>query len=157
VSVALVLGGFVLLLVDRRDHAEHYREVEAIPPWRALGIGLFQTLAMIPGVSRSGATIVGALLLGVERRTAAEFSFFLAIPTMLGASVFDLWKNRAVLDAEGLSVIAVGFALAFLSALLVVRPFVAFVGRHGFAPFGVYRIALGSAMLWLLWTGSAAR
>ncbi len=152
VAVALVVGGFVLLWADRRPHAERYGEVEAIPPLRALGIGLFQTLAMIPGVSRSGATIVGALLLGVTRRTAAEFSFFLAIPTMLGAAVFDLWKNRDVLDVDDLALVATGFAVAFLAALAVVRPFVAFVARHGFAPFAVYRIALGSVLLWLLAT-----
>ncbi len=153
VAMALIVGGFVLLWADRREHAQHYRSVEGIPWRRALGIGLFQTLAMVPGVSRSGATIVGALLLGVERRTAAEFSFFLAIPTMVGASVFDLWKNRETLSAEGLGVIAVGFGVAFLAALLVVRPFVAFVGRHGFGVFGLYRIALGSVILLALLAG----
>jgi undecaprenyl-diphosphatase len=105
---------------------------------------------MIPGVSRSGATIMGALLLGVDRKTATEFSFFLAIPTMLGATVYDLYKNRALLGAEDFNVIAVGFVAAFLSALLVVRTVVGFVARHGFAPFAWYRIALGTLALGLL-------
>jgi undecaprenyl-diphosphatase len=102
---------------------------------------------MIPGVSRAGATIMGAMLMGVDRRTATEFSFFLAIPTMLGATVYDLWKNRALLASEDLAVIAVGFVAAFAAALVVVRAVVGFVARHGFAPFGWYRIALGSVAL----------
>ena len=105
---------------------------------------------MIPGVSRSGATIMGALLLGVERRTAAEFSFFLAIPTVLGATVFDLYKNRGTLDFDGGALIAAGFVAAFVAALFVVRALVSFVGRHGFGPFAWYRIAIGAIMLAIL-------
>ena len=105
---------------------------------------------MIPGVSRSGATIIGALLMGVERKTAAEFSFFLAIPTMVGATVYDLYKNRATLSWEGGEVIAVGFLAAFISALIVVRAVIGFVSRHGFAPFAYYRIAVGIVMLGVL-------
>jgi undecaprenyl-diphosphatase len=108
---------------------------------------MIQTLAMVPGVSRSGATILGALMMGVERRTAAEFSFFLAIPTMLGAVVYDTYKNFDTLTSEGSLIIAAGFAAAFLAGLLVVRGLVVFVGRYGFAPFGWYRIALGAVML----------
>jgi undecaprenyl-diphosphatase len=147
VSVALVLGGIAILVIERLRPVPRIRAVEEFSPRLALGIGLAQCLAMVPGVSRSGATIMGALLLGVERRTAAEFSFFLAIPTMLGAASFDLWQNRATLTAEGGFVIAVGFFAAFVVALFVVRWFVEFVGRHGFAPFAWYRIGLGGIML----------
>jgi undecaprenyl-diphosphatase len=110
-------------------------------------------LALIPGVSRSGATIVGGLVFGLDRRTATEFSFFLAIPTMFGATAYDLWRNRALLDADGMLVIAVGFAAAFAAALLVVRTVVGFVARHGFAPFAWYRIAVGVLMLAILGLG----
>jgi undecaprenyl-diphosphatase len=147
VSVALVLGGIAILAIERLRPVPRIHAVEEFSPRLALGIGLAQCLAMVPGVSRSGATIMGALLFGVERRTAAEFSFFLAIPTMLGAAVFDLWQNRATLSAEGGLVIAVGFLAAFVVALFVVRWFVEFVGRHGFAPFAWYRIGLGGVLL----------
>ncbi|MBL8831294.1 MAG: undecaprenyl-diphosphate phosphatase, partial [Rhodospirillales bacterium] len=113
-------------------------------------IGCCQVVAMIPGVSRSGATIMGALLMGVDRKTATEFSFFLAIPTMLGATVYDLWKNRALLGDGDYAVIAVGFVTAFVAALFVVRTVVAFVSRHGFVPFAWYRIAVGSLALAVL-------
>jgi undecaprenyl-diphosphatase len=147
VSVALVLGGIAILVIERLRPVPQIRAVEELSPRLALGIGVAQCLAMVPGVSRSGATIMGALLFGVERKTAAEFSFFLAIPTMLGAASFDLWQNRAALTAEGGLVIAVGFLAAFVVALFVVRWFVGFVGRHGFGPFAWYRIGLGSLLL----------
>ena len=150
VSVALILGGAAILVIERVRPAATRTSIEAFPPALSLGIGAFQVLAMIPGVSRSGATIMGALLLGVERKTAALFSFFLAIPTMLGATAYDLFKNRHVLDAGGAEVIAAGFVVAFLAALVVVRWLVGFVGRHGFAPFAWYRIALGTVMLVIL-------
>lgn len=152
VSVALIVGGIVLLWVEPHVGKPKTFEVEEFSPALALKIGFFQVLSMIPGVSRAGATIVGALLLGVDRRAAAEFSFFLAIPTMLGASTLDLYKNSALLTMDDAQVIAVGFVAAFLSALVVVRTFVGFVGRHGFAVFGWYRIVVGSAMLILLAT-----
>jgi undecaprenyl-diphosphatase len=110
-------------------------------------IGLFQCLAMVPGVSRSGATIVGAMLLGADKRSAAEFSFFLAMPTMAGAFSYDLYKNYRILDANDITLIAVGFVAAFFSALVVVRGFLAFVTRHGFTPFAWWRIVVGSAGL----------
>src|SRR5690606_12649763 len=113
----------------------------------ALVIGIFQCLAMVPGTSRSGATIVGALLMGVGRRAAAEFSFFLAIPTMTGAFVYDLWKTGAQLDMSDAAVIVVGFITAFLAAVLVVRTLLDFVSRHGFALFGWWRIILGGIVL----------
>ena len=152
VSVALIAGGIAILLIERLRPAPVHRSIEAFSPGLSLGIGFCQVLAMIPGVSRSGATIMGALLLGVDRKTATLFSFFLAIPTMLGATVYDLFKNRHTLDASGAEVILVGFIVAFLSALLVVRWLVGFVGRHGFGPFAWYRIVLGVAMLGLLLT-----
>jgi undecaprenyl-diphosphatase len=150
VATSLVLGGIAILLIERARPNPTIHGMEQLPLSRALAIGALQCLAMIPGVSRSGATIMGALLLGVDRRTAAEFSFFLAIPTMFGAVVYDLYKNRASLTLDGGIVIAVGFVAAFLTALLVVRAVIGFVARHGFAPFAWYRIALGTLALVLL-------
>lgn len=150
VSIALILGGVAILLIERFRPPPMHHAIDAFSPGLSLGIGLCQVLAMIPGVSRSGATIMGALLLGVDRKTATLFSFFLAIPTMVGATVYDLFKNRHTLDSTGGEIIAVGFVVAFLSALLVVRWLVGFVGRHGFGPFAWYRIALGTGMLGLL-------
>ncbi|MFV3128235.1 undecaprenyl-diphosphate phosphatase [Niveispirillum sp. KHB5.9] len=150
VSVALIVGGIVILLAERMVPQPRHFAVEEFSPKLSLSIGFAQCLAMIPGVSRSGATIIGALLMGVERKAAAEFSFFVAIPTMLGAATYDLYKNREVLQFDNVGMIAVGFATAFLSALLVVRWVVGFVSRHGFAPFAWYRIVIGSIMLaWL--------
>lgn len=150
VSVALIGGGVAILVIERVRPAATRSSIEAFPPALSLGIGAFQVLAMVPGVSRSGATIMGALLLGVERKAATLFSFFLAIPTMLGATAYDLFRNRHTLDAAGAGVIAVGFVAAFLAALAVVRWLVGFVGKHGFAPFAWYRIALGALMLGIL-------
>ena len=150
VSVALILGGVAILVIERVRPAPVHDQISAFSPRLALSIGAFQVLAMIPGVSRSGATIMGALMLGVERRTATLFSFFLAIPTMVGATVYDLYKNRNTLDFDGATVIGVGFVVAFLAALLVVRWLVGFVSRHGFGPFAWYRIVLGVGMLGIL-------
>jgi undecaprenyl-diphosphatase len=152
VSIALIVGGILILVIERSRPTARVHRVEDFSPGLALKIGFVQCLAMIPGTSRSGATILGALLLGVERKTAAEFSFFLAIPTMLGATVYDVYKNRETLSADGGIAIAIGFTVAFIVALFVVRAFVEFVGKHGFAPFAWYRIALGSFMLLLLAT-----
>lgn len=150
VAMALVSGGVLILLIERFRPAPVHHDSTAFGWKLALKIGFCQALAMIPGTSRSGATIMGALLLKVERRAATEFSFFLAIPTMLGATVYDLYKNRALLDWSALEIIAIGFVAAFVSALLIVRGVIAFISRHGFAPFAYYRIALGSLMLVLL-------
>ena len=150
VCVTLILGGVAILLIERNLPEPRWFKVEQFSAPLALGIGCAQMLALVPGVSRSGATILGALLMGVERKTAAEFSFFVAIPTMFGAVVYDLYKNRAGLSDDGLLLIAIGFAAAFLAAALVVRGVLAFIGRYGFAPFGWYRIALGAGMLALL-------
>ena len=150
VSVALVVGGFAILAIERWKPAPTVASVDQFRLRLALAIGLCQTVAMIPGVSRSGATILGAVLLGVERKAATEFSFHLAVPTMLAATIYDLHRNWSTLDASGGAVIGIGFITAFLSALLVVRWVVGFVSRHGFAPFAWYRIVLGATMLVLL-------
>ena len=127
-----------------------FNSVEEIAFGTALSIGLIQCTAMLPGVSRSGATIMGGLMMGVERKTAAEFSFFLAVPTMMAATVYALWKDRALLSADDLDMIAIGFTAAFVVAVIVVKAFVALVGRFGFAPFAYYRIIVGSAaLIWL--------
>lgn len=150
VSLSLIWGGIAILLIEKVKPAPVIMTAEAMPLKTALAIGFIQCLAMIPGTSRSGATIMGALLLRVERKAAAEFSFFLAMPTMLGATVYDIYKNHAALTLDGVGVIAVGFVAAFLSAILVVRGLLAWLSRHGFQPFAWYRIALGSLMLILL-------
>jgi undecaprenyl-diphosphatase len=155
VAVSLVVGGFAILLIERNLPATTTPTVDDMRPGLAFKIGLVQCLAMIPGVSRSGATIMGSLLLGLSRPAAAEFSFFLAIPTMVAATAYDLWKNRAFLSLDDAGIIAIGFGMAFLCALLVVRALVAFVSRHGFAPFAWYRIALGAAALVGLWLVSS--
>jgi undecaprenyl-diphosphatase len=150
VAIALILGGVAILVIERNLPAVRYDSVERMPLWLAVAIGVGQCVAMIPGVSRAGATIMAALLLGVQRRTAAEFSFFLAVPTMIAATVYDLWKNRATLSFDGSLLIAIGFVAAFVSALIVVRWFIGFVGRHGFGPFAWYRIILGTIILAIL-------
>jgi undecaprenyl-diphosphatase len=146
VVVTLILGGVAILVIERHLPAPRDHTVEDMPARTALYIGFCQCVSMIPGVSRAGATIMGALLLGIDRRTATEFSFFLAVPTMIAASVYDLYKNRAVLSADNLELIAIGFVVAFLSALIVVRGLIGFVSRHGFGPFAWYRIAIGIVM-----------
>ncbi|MGE4323297.1 MAG: undecaprenyl-diphosphate phosphatase [Sphingobium sp.] len=152
VAWALIVGGVAILLIERAVRQGRFAGIADIPIARVVGIGLMQCIAMIPGVSRSGATIMGALLLGVERRTAAEFSFFLAIPTMLGATTLELIKkgDQVASAAVGWDSIALGFVVSFLVALLVIRWFVGLVSRRGFAPFAWYRIVAGiGALLWL--------
>jgi len=150
VAIALIVGGIIILLLERMVKNVRFHSVEDIPFGTALSIGLMQCTAMLPGVSRSGATIMGGLMMGVERKTAAEFSFFLAVPTMMAATVYALWKDRALLSADDLDMIAIGFTAAFVVAVIVVKAFVALVGRYGFAPFAYYRIIVGSAaLLWL--------
>lgn len=146
VCASLVLGGIAILLIEKWKPATRIIDVENLTPRTSFQIGLFQCLAMVPGVSRSGATILGAVMLGVERKTAAEFSFFLAIPTMLGATVVELWKARDVLNPDDTAIIAVGFVAAFVSAIFVVRWLVEFVSHHGFAIFGWYRIIFGTLL-----------
>ena len=153
IAVMLIIGGVVLLYVDRLAATPQHDDAMRLPLRKALLIGLFQLLALVPGVSRSGATIVGGLLLGASRRAAAEFSFFLSMPTMLGAFAFDLWKSRNLLDSGDLAEIAVGFAAAFVTAVIVVRWLLGYVSRHGFAIFGWWRIVVGSLALAALLAG----
>ncbi|PIR37121.1 MAG: undecaprenyl-diphosphatase [Alphaproteobacteria bacterium CG11_big_fil_rev_8_21_14_0_20_39_49] len=150
VSVSLIVGGILILIIEKTAPKPKYDSIEKISFKTALMIGFAQALAMIPGTSRSGATIMGSLLLKVERKTATEFSFFLAIPTMLGATVYDLYKNSDILSFDNLAIIAIGFFAAFFAALLVVRTVINFISTHGFKPFAYYRIVLGTIMLILL-------
>ena len=174
ICVALILGGLVLLWVDARHKpqvdsvapiegstgdwagasradrahgAAVYDDAMRFPLGMCLAIGFCQCLAMIPGVSRSGSTIVGALLLGASKRAAAEFSFFLAMPTMAGAFAYDLYKNRALLKFDDMALVGVGFVCAFVTALIVVRVALDFISRHGFAPFAWWRLIVGAAGL----------
>ena len=147
ICIMLILGGGVLLWVDTLKLRPIHTDAMAFPKSLALKIGFIQCLAMIPGVSRSGSTIVGGLLLGASKPAAAEFSFFLALPTMAGAFAYDLYKNRDALNADDALLIAVGFVAAFLAAITVVRGLLAFVSRHGYAPFGWWRIAVGGVGL----------
>lgn len=151
VSLALIVGGVAILLVERVIPPARYHAIESFPAPLALKIGLCQCLALIPGVSRSGASILGALLMGVDRKVAAEFSFFLAVPTMAGATAYDLYKNWRGMSIDDGALIVVGFVVAFVAAALVVKTLVDFVGRYGFAPFGWYRIVVGLGMLALLY------
>ncbi|MFA5951629.1 MAG: undecaprenyl-diphosphate phosphatase [Hyphomicrobium sp.] len=151
ICVMLILGGLVLLAIDKVKFEPIYKDVTVIPPWVAFKIGLCQCLAMIPGVSRSGSTIVGGLLFGADKRTAAEFSFFLAMPTMAGAFAYDLYKNWHNLNPDDALNIGVGFVTAFVAAVVVVRYALDFIGRHGFTPFAWWRIIVGSAGLAGLW------
>lgn len=151
IAVMLIVGGVILLFADRLAQHPKYDEAEDFPLPMAFKIGVVQCLAMIPGVSRSGATIVGALALGASKRAAAEFSFFLSMPTMAGAFAFDLMKNREVLHSAALSNIAVGFVFAFLSAVIVVKWLLGYVSAHGYALFAWWRIVVGCAALLGLW------
>lgn len=153
VAVALVLGGIAILLIERRAKVPHTFDTETMG-WRtALSIGFIQCMAMVPGVSRSGASIMGAMLVGVERKAAAEFSFFLAVPTMLAAASYDLYKSRDLLNGAAWDIIAVGFVTSFIVAMLVVRWMMAFITRHGFVPFAYYRIAIGLLLAALILSG----
>jgi undecaprenyl-diphosphatase len=149
VALALIVGGIAILLIERWQPATRHEEVESLPPRTALGVGLVQVLALVPGVSRSGATILGGYALGMSRRAAAEFSFFLAIPVMVAASGYDLFKSRDALSVADVPIFAVGFVVAFASALVVIRAFIGFVSRSSFAAFAWYRIAAG--LLLLVW------
>jgi undecaprenyl-diphosphatase len=155
VAVALILGGIAILVIERLVKETPVVGVAEMPLRTVIGVGLIQCLSMIPGVSRSGATIMGALSLGVERRTAAEFSFFLAIPTMVGATTLELVKHHDTLMAGasgiGFGTVAVGFVVSFVVAIAIVKAFVHYISRHGFAPFAWYRIVIGAAAVaWLL-------
>lgn len=155
VAVAFIVGGIAILAIEMTVKPGEIVGVAEMPLRTAVGVGILQCLSMIPGVSRSGATILGGLSLGLERRTAAEFSFFLAVPTMIGATVLEFARHRDALLTDaggvGISSIAAGFIVSFIVAILVVRAFVRYVSRRGFAPFAWYRIVAGSLALgWLL-------
>ncbi|MBZ3693899.1 undecaprenyl-diphosphate phosphatase [Phyllobacterium calauticae] len=147
ICIMLIVGGIILLWVDRLDLKPRYTNVMDYPLSLCLKIGFIQCLAMIPGTSRSGSTIVGALLLGADKRSAAEFSFFLAMPTMAGAFAYDLFKNRDVLTLNDASLIAIGFVAAFISGVFVVRYLLDYVSRHGFALFAYWRVIVGTVGL----------
>jgi undecaprenyl-diphosphatase len=147
VAAALVLGGLAILLIERWRPRERVAEVEHVPPGTALGIGLAQVLSLVPGTSRSGATILGGYALGLSRRAAIEFSFFLAIPVMFAATLYDLLKSLGSLTAADAPAFAVGFVVAFLSALVVVQGFLRYVSRHSFTAFAWYRIVFGVLLL----------
>jgi undecaprenyl-diphosphatase len=150
ICISLIIGGVVLLVIDRFAPRPTKHDAMTLPVGTSLAIGLFQCLALIPGVSRSGATIVGSMLMGVEKRVAAEFSFLLAIPVMAGAFVVDAWESRDQLSTDHIGLIAVGFAVSFVVALFVIKAMLAIVTRRGYAPFGWLRILIGGVGLLLL-------
>jgi undecaprenyl-diphosphatase len=153
IAVAFIVGGVVMLLVERFRPSPVVLDAEQTPISRALGVGLCQMLSLIPGVSRSGATIVGGMLMRLDRPAAAEFSFFLAMPTMVAAFAYQLMQVRAEMAAERAAEIAIGFVMAFIASAVVVKPFLYFVRRSGFAPFAWYRIAFGVGLLMLFRAG----
>ena len=147
IAIALIVGGILMIFVESKPRKSQIEDIDSIKPLQAFYVGLFQCLAMIPGVSRSGATIIGALLLKFNRKVATEFSFFLAIPTIFAATAFDLLKNFHDLSTSGLELILVGTIAAFLSAILVIKWFISFVSKNNFIPFGIYRIIAGIIIL----------
>lgn len=147
VACALILGGFFILYIERRAYRPRIHSVDEMGPKQALQVGFAQALAMIPGTSRSGATIMGGLVFGLSRKTATEFSFFLAIPTMLAATAYDLYKNWAELSMGDFPVFAVGFVASFLAAMLAVKTFIRFITHHTFEVFAWYRIVFGVLVL----------
>jgi undecaprenyl-diphosphatase len=144
VCFSLIVGGAILLWVDQIDHKPHEHDATKFPLLTYLWIGVAQCLAMIPGVSRSGASIVAAMLLGADKRAAAEFSFFLAIPTMVGAFAYDFYKSRAEMTTDHLGIIAIGFVVSFITAIIVVKTFLTYVTRHGFTLFAWWRVIVGT-------------
>jgi undecaprenyl-diphosphatase len=150
IAATLILGGILILVFERLAPPPRHVDGDKLPLATMFWIGMFQVLAIIPGVSRSGATILGGELIGVDCKAGALFTFYLAVPTMFGATVFDLWKNRAILNFDAAADIAVGFIVAFVVALFVVRTFIAFIGRYGLKPFGWYRVAAGLGIIAVL-------
>lgn len=147
VALAFIVGGFVILWVEKRQRKAVVENVDDMT-WRdALKVGIAQAFALIPGTSRSGATIIGGMLFGLSRRAATEFSFFLAVPTLVAAGAYDFWKNRMLFDSSDVSMFVVGSVVAFLSALVCVRWLIRYVASHSFTPFAWYRVAFGSAVL----------
>ncbi|HET7809589.1 MAG TPA: undecaprenyl-diphosphate phosphatase [Steroidobacteraceae bacterium] len=153
VALALVIGGVIILWAERRRHVERIQSVDDLRPVDALKLGAFQALALIPGTSRSGATIIGGLLSGFSRRTAAEFSFFVAIPVLLGATAHDLWKARAELATSDVTPLLVSCLVSFASALAATKLLLRWISRHSFAAFAWYRIVFGCLILLTSWMG----
>lgn len=150
VAWALIIGGIAILIVERFAKPKETGGVAALSMRQSVLVGIVQCLAMIPGVSRSGATILGAMSLGVDRKTAAEFSFFLALPTLTGATVLQLYKHKDAITANDMNLIGIGFVVSFIVAWAVIKAFLAVVTRYGFGPFAWYRIiAGGAALIWL--------
>lgn len=150
VAWALIIGGVAILIIEKLAKTQVVGGISGVSAMQSAKIGLVQCIAMIPGVSRSGATIMGAMAFGIDRRTAAEFSFFLALPTLTGATVLQLVKHRDAITANDLQLIGVGAFVSFIVALAVVKAFMAVVTKHGFAPFAWYRIIAGAAALMML-------
>ena len=154
VASAFIVGGLIILWAERRPaSAVRIQQVDDMTPWDALKVGLVQCLAMIPGTSRSGATIIGGMLLGLSRKAATDFSFFLAIPTLIGAGAYSLLKERALLSAADIPLFAVGLLFSFASAWLCVRWLLRYIATHDFVPFAWYRIVFGAVVLVTAWTG----
>ena len=153
VAIAFIVGGLIILWAERRHHAVRVVEVDAMTPKDALKVGLAQCLALVPGTSRAGASIVGGLLFGLSRKAATEFSFFLAIPTLGAASLYDLYKNRDLLDPHLAGLLAAGFLTSFVCALLAVRALLRYISRHDFTVFAWYRIAFGALVLLTAYLG----
>ena len=154
VASTFIIGGFIILWAERRPPGSvRIENVDDMTPWDALKVGLVQCFAMIPGTSRSGSTIIGGMLLGLSRKAATDFSFFLAIPTLIGAGAYSLYKERALLSAADLPMFAVGLVFSFVSAWLCVRWLLKYIASHDFVPFAWYRIAFGIVVLLTAWTG----
>ena len=151
VAGALIVGGVIILLIERTPRRVRVRDLESLRPSDALKIGIAQTVSLFPGVSRAGATIMGGLLTGLSRTTATEFSFFLAIPTMLAATSYELFASRHLLSPESTALFVVGFVTAFATALIVIKAFLAYVAGHNFAAFAYYRIVFGLLVLIYFW------
>jgi undecaprenyl-diphosphatase len=154
VAVTFILGAFVILWAERRQHAVRVNSVDEMTPMDALKVGIAQAFALIPGTSRSGATIIGGMLFGLSRQVATEFTFFLAIPTLGLAGVYSLYKERALLSVDDLGMWGVGMLASFVSAFLCVRWLLRYVSTHSFVPFAWYRIAFGLVVLVTWWTGA---
>lgn len=153
VAIALIVGAFIILWAERRQHLVVSSEVDDLTLKQATLIGLIQCFALIPGTSRSGSTIIGSLFLGISRKAAAEFSFFLGIPVLMGAGLLDMYKMRNDLHSNDLAVLAVGIVVAFISALIVIRALIRYVSKHDFTAFAYYRIGFGIFILATWWTG----
>jgi len=158
VALAFIVGGVIILLVERRSHHARVETTRAMSALDALKVGIAQCFALIPGTSRSGATIIGGMLFGLSRKAATEFSFFLAVPTLVAAGGYDLWKNRGLLSTNDAAIFGVGMLVAFISAFVVIRWLIRYVATHDFKPFAWYRIVFGLVVLatyytgWVSWT-----